>query len=401
MRRTVYSRGALTAAAGARAPAAVDRILISVGCEPAFIADLLGDLREEYADVASRSGSVSARLWYVREIVRCVPHLARNAVRNGTPAMRTRLAAFSLATIATLCLVTIAWIMRDGPPARLVNNAAFSDGIVVNGVGPVKFSMTVLDAAGHRLKGDEVRYQRLSGIPIPVSSRGVARCTERGDALLRARLGALKTDFLVHCEPIGNVRQAGWGNFMTGDAARALTVDAIGLDGEPVTRIAAKLSVADSTVVTLDGSLLRPVKPGRTHVDMDIGDEALGTSVTVFERLTTLPVLRRDQRWVVVPVHLHPAESVRWPLPTGLFFLAVDTDTSEVPTTRAFASWSSHSDFKLSVDGPIMCMPDPRSGVTNTHCLARDSGATLTIRYAGKGARDAFGLLALDREEQH
>jgi hypothetical protein len=167
-----------------------------------------------------------------------------------------------------------------------------------------------------------------------------------------------------------------------------------------VTRIAAKLSVADSTIATLDGSLLRPLKPGRTWVDMDLGDRSVGTSVTVFERLPTLPVLRRDQRWVVVPIHLRPEESVRWPLPRGLFFLAVNTDTSEVPTTRAFASWTAHSDVRLSVDGPIMCMPDPRSGVTNTHCLARASGATLTIRYAGKGARDAVGLLALDREEQ-
>jgi hypothetical protein len=401
MRPITSPQRAITTGSGSATPPRFDRVLISLGCPPGFVADLLGDLRQEYTERAASDGRFAARLWYAREILRSTPHLVWNAVRAGTPATRVRLAAYCLAGIATLSVATIAWVTRNGPPVRLVNGAASAQGIVVNHVGPVQFSTMVLDAAGHRLERNDVRYQRLSGIPIIVSSRGVAKCTERGDAVVRATLGALKTDFLIHCEPVREVRRAGWGNFLVGDSARTLAVDAIGLDGEPVMRIAARLIVADSTVATLDGSLLRPLRPGYTWVDMEIGNQRVGTMVTVFERLASLRALRPDQRWVAVPVHLARAQSVRWPLPTGLFFLAFSTDTAELPVTRGWgSSWGTHPNVRLSVDGPVMCMPDPRTGVSDTHCLARGPGATLTIRHIGGGAPDVVGMLALERQEQ-
>jgi hypothetical protein len=401
MRPITSRRQAFTPRSSTATQPRVDGVLISLGCPPAFITDLLGDLRQEYTERVACDGRFAARLWYAREMLRSTPHLAWSAVRGGTPATRMRLAACCLAGIATLSLATIAWVTRNGPPARLVNGAASSNGIVVNHVGPVQFSTTVLDAAGHRLRRDDVRYQRVSGIEIPVSSRGVAKCTERGDALVRATLGALKTDFRIHCEPVRKVRFAGWGNFLVGDSARTLTVDAVGLDGQPVTRIAAKLIVLDSTVATLDGSLLRPLRPGWTRVEMDIGDQTFDAMVTVFERLPSLPELRPDQGWVAVPVHLERGEWIRWPLPTGLFFLAFSTDTSDLPVPKGWArSQTAHPNVRLSVDGPIMCMPEPASGASNTHCLARGPGATLTIRHIGRGPAEVVGMLALERQEK-
>ena len=382
-------------------PPRVDRTLASLGCDPAFINDLLGDLREEYLHRAAGDGHFVARLWYVREFLRSTPHLAWSAVRDGTPSSRARLAACLLAGIATMSIVAIAWATRNGPPARLVNEAASSDGMVVNYVKPMRFSMAVLDASGHRLERSDVRYKWLSGLPMSVSGRGVAKCTKRGDAVVRATLGALKTDFIVHWQPVKEIRGIGWGNFVVGDPARTLGVDAIGLDGEPVTRIAASLRVVDSTVATLDGSQLRPLKAGFTPVEMEIGNQEVSASVTVFDLQRSLEELRPDQRWVAVPVHLKPGESIRWPLPTGLFFLAFSTDTSAAPSTRSFAPSSSvHTNVRLSVDGPIMCMPEPVSGVWDTHCLAREPGATLTIRHSAGGAGDIVGMLALERQEQ-
>jgi hypothetical protein len=382
-------------------PTRVDRILVSLGCDPAFINDLLGDLGEEYLHRAACDGHFVARVWYVREILRSTPHLAWSAVRDGTPGSRARLAACLLAGIATMSIVTIAWVTRNGPPARLVNEAASAGGIVVNYVGPMRFSMVVLDASGHRLERSDVRYEWRSGIPMSVSHRGVAKCTKRGEAVVRATLGALKADFIVHCQPVKKIRSIGWGNFLVGDPPRTLGVDAIGLDGEPVTRIAAWIRVADSTVATLDGTQLRPLKAGFTSVEMEIGNQKVGASVTVFDLLRSLEELRPDQRWVAVPVHLDRGESIRWPLPIDDFFLAFSTDTSAVPLTRTFAaSLSAHPGVRLSVDGPIMCMPEPASGVTETHCLAHGPGATLTIRNSGRGARDVVGILALERLEQ-
>jgi hypothetical protein len=56
----------------------------------------------------------------------------------------------------------------------------------------------------------------------------------------------------------------------------------------------------------------------------------------------------------------------------------------------------------MSVTGPIMCMPELRPGVLDTHCLARGPGATVTITHSGPGApNEIVGVLALERQEQH
>ncbi|MEA2765121.1 MAG: hypothetical protein QOK07_1525, partial [Gemmatimonadaceae bacterium] len=70
-----------------------DRPLLALGSDPSFIADLLGDLSEEYADRAASDGNFAARVWYVRELVRSTPHLVWSAIQNGTPSGRARLAA--------------------------------------------------------------------------------------------------------------------------------------------------------------------------------------------------------------------------------------------------------------------------------------------------------------------
>jgi len=400
MTRPDISTDRATTAPPKSAPPLVDRALISAGCDAALISDLLGDLREECTHRAASEGHLIARLWYAREILRSTPYLAWSVVRYGSAASRIRLTACLLTGIATFALATIAWVAHRGPPARLVNEGASADGLVINHTGPVRLSMTVLDASGHRLERGDVRYERLSGVPIQVSTRGVARCTQRGDAVVRATLGALNTDFVVHCEPVAEVRFAGWGNFLIGDSARTLAVDAIGIDSEPVTRIAARIRVADSTVATLDGTEMRPLRAGMTPIEVEIGNQTVGANVTVFERLRSLEELRPDQRWVAVPVRLQRGQSIRWPLPTGLFFLAFSTDTAAVPVTRAWGSSGVPPDVTWSVDGPIMCMPEPSSGVSNTHCLAREAGATLTIRRSGGGAGDVVGTLALERQEQ-
>jgi hypothetical protein len=382
-----------------------DRALLALGGDPAFIADFLGDLREEYTYRAARYGVHSARWWYAREVLRSTPHLVWNAIRHGTPNARARLAASILAVVVAFSVLTLAWLTRKGPPASLVvGGGVHSDGIIVNNVGPMQLSMRVLDETGHLLEGTEVRYRLVSGVAIPVTSRGVIKCTQRGDAIVRASLAALTRDVVIHCQPVRKIRGAGWGNFVVGESGRILAVDAIGVDGQPVTLLAARLRVVDSTVATLDdGGRLRPLKPGFTSIDVDIGDNQSGALVTVFEPVRTFEGLRPDQRWVVAPIHLTRGESLRFPLPTGLFWLAFGADSSEMPTTREFgSSFVARSPIKMSVTGPIMCMPELVPGVLNTHCLARAAGATLTLTYSGAGvSHEIVGMLALERQEQH
>ncbi|HMG71595.1 MAG TPA: hypothetical protein VK544_10810 [Gemmatimonadaceae bacterium] len=413
MMPSIRSRqAAITTAAKTRSPLLTERTLLALGADPAFIGDLLGDLSEEYAHRAERDGIFAAKWWYAREMVRSTPHVIWNAMRHGTPRARARLAAGMLAVVVSLSVLTIAWLARNGPPARLVVGAGSdSNGIVVNNLEAVQLSMRVLDAAGHRLQRTDVRYRQVSGAPIPVSPRGAIKCTRRGDVIVRASLATLTRDFVVHCEPVRKIREAGWGNFVVGDPAATLTVDAIGLDGEPVTRIAARLRVFDSTVATLDSSgRLRPLRPGYTSVDMEIGDRVVRAEVMVFEPVRTFEGLRPDQRLVVAPVRITRGASIRSPLPTGVFYLWFSADSSEAPPMRGFVGLGSgsstnvQSPINLSVAGLIICtpMPQPQPGVLGAWCRARAPGAALILTYSGPaGPNEIVGSLALERQEQH
>jgi hypothetical protein len=389
-----------------------ERALLAVGGERPFITDLLGDLSEEYTYRAEHDGVRAARFWYVREMLRSTPHLVWNAIRYGTPAARGRLAASILAVAVTFSVLTVAWLTRNGPPVSLlVGGGIESDGIIVNNLGPVQLSMRVLDAAGHRLERTDVRYQRVSGVPIPVSARGVTTCTRRGDAIVRASLARLHRDFVIHCEPVQKIRDAGWGNFVVGDPASIFTVDAIGLDGQQVTRIAARLRVEDSTIATLDSSgRLRPLRSGETWIDIEIGDRRAGAFVAVYEPVSTFEGLRPDQRLVVAPIRLARGASIRWPLPTGVFFLTFSADSSEAPPARGFVGLGSgssptvQSPVNMTVAGPIMCtrMDESQPDALGAHCLARAPGATLILTYSGPGRpNEIVGSLAFERQDQH
>lgn len=412
MRSLPSRQPAIATTAKSKSALLTDRTLLALGADPAFIADLLGDLSEEYAYRAECDGTYAAKWWYAREIIRSTPHLIWSAMRHGSASARTRLAVYMLTVALSLSVITIAWLTRSGPPARLIAGAGNdSDGIVVNNFGPVQLSMRVLDAAGHRLERTDVRFQQVSGAPIPVSPRGVIKCTRRGDVIMRASLATLTRDFVIHCQPVRKIRDAGWGNFVIGDPAGALTVDAIGLDGKPVTRIAARLRVLDSTIATPDASgRLRPLRPGHTSVDMEIGDRGARTEVTVFEPVRTFEGLRADQRWVVAPIRITRGASLRLPLPTGVYFLTFSADSSEAPPARGFARLGSgssptvQSPVNMSVAGLITCtrMPGVRPDVLGAYCVARTPGATLILTYSGAGGpNEIVGSLALEREEQY
>jgi len=411
--RSIPSRApSVTTAPKTKSALVTERALLALGGDPAFITDLLGDLSEEYTYRAAHDGVYAARLWYVREVVRSTPHLVWNAIRHGAPAARARLAGSILAVVVTLSVLTLAWLTRNGPPASIVVGGGIdSDGIVVNNLGPVQLSMLVFDARGHRLERTDVHYQRVTGAPIQVSTRGVIKCTRRGDAIVRASLVPLHRDFVIHCEPVRKIRDAGWGNFVVGGPAGMLAVDAIGLDGQPVTRIGARLRVEDSTVATLDSSgRLRPLRPGQTWIDIEIGDRREGSLVTVYEPVRTFEGLRPDQRWLVAPIRLARGASIRWPLPTGVFFLTFSPDSSEIPPARGFVGLGSspspivQSPVNMTVAGLIMCtrMSQSEPGVLGAYCLARAPGATLILTYSGPGGpNEIVGSLALERQEQH
>jgi hypothetical protein len=119
----------------------------------------------------------------------------------------------------------------------------------------------VFDAAGHELPDTGVRFQWTSGLAVPVSDKGVLKCTKAGDATLRASLGPLVTPFLVRCRPVHDVLGGGVRNFVVGDPAQNLSFAPVDSAGRPVTLFTAGVSY-DSTVVRLKGWLSRRAPRG-------------------------------------------------------------------------------------------------------------------------------------------
>lgn len=368
-----------------------ERLLVALGVAPTFVEAVLGDLAEEHAMRMERDGPGAARWWYAMEALRSAPYLVRNVVSR-LDARRRLLLFAALTGMAVAIWLILHWRLAESPrPARLV--AGTRDTVVVNHVQPVSFPMRVLDSAGRQLPDTAVRYTQLSGAPIDLSARGIVTCMQRSDATVRASLGSLVTDLTLLCRPVDDVRAIVWNDFLLGEAARELPIEFTGTDGEPVTLLSAQVSVRDSTVATLHGLSIQPLRAGRTFITVKVGNRGTGAAIRVFAPVSTLegldPVRRPEQRLVAAPVHLAPDDVVRWTLPVGLFNLVLLPEREQPAKEGAIMP-------AFRVDGPVMCLPAPGPRVYNSHCLVRGPGATVTLSHPGIVTVPVSGSLALD-----
>ncbi len=206
-----------------------ERMLEAIGLDSDLVEAIVGDLAEEFALRTARDGRGGARLWYIREVLRSAPHLIESALRRGEPRARIRLAAFLTGILLAITASVAAVLLRNGPPARLVANFAdAANGIVVNNIGPVQLPVRVLDRRGHPLESRDVSYRWTAGAPIAVSPQGVVSCAQRGNATVRASLGAITTELDVHCRPVKTLQASSWIDLIPGQVQRDLPFTALG-----------------------------------------------------------------------------------------------------------------------------------------------------------------------------
>jgi hypothetical protein len=231
------------------------------------------------------------------------------------------------------CGVLVAVAACKGTPSQLV--AGIADTVVLHNVRPTRVPIQVLDADGHVLPDTGVRFEWMSGVPVPVSPRGSVTCTQAGDATLRASLGTLAKLFLVHCQPVHEVRGGGEFRLVVGDPPQDLLFDAVDMDGRPVRPLAARVSVSDTTVLTLERWRIRARAPGQAGVDIYIGDQWVHYFVQVYERARTLEGIRPGQH-LAVRVRLAGGELHSWGLPPSPpnYFLTVLPEHDTQPTPR-------------------------------------------------------------------
>ncbi len=367
----------------------LERTLRFIGADIAFADDVLGDLVQERARRAAVRGAWAADLWYVAEALRSIPHLAWHAVRHGGHRGRTHVAALLAMTALAVTMAVFALRTAEDVPVRLEVDGQRTtntvDGIVVHTTHPVRLAMRALDAKGNPMKSSNVRYRWASGAPVGVAANGIVTCAHAGDAILRASLGALAANVRVHCLPVKEVRAEMWLHLVAGGPPQELAFVALDPDGLPVNRLAGEVRVKDSTIVTLHKGVIRPIAPGHTNVSMRFGDGEASTQISVYEPIHSFEDLHRGQRFVVAPLRVARGDTLRWPLPLGLFFLTYQraADSEPIPS--------------FSAEGPIMCLPEFGPTVEFVSCLARGPGASLRIVHPRGSTSVISGSLSLER----
>lgn len=292
----------------------------------------------------------------------------------------------------TACLVLLALASCErasarslGAPARLV--AGKGDTIVVNSVRTTTLPVQVLDDAGHQLPPRRLRFVRVSGDSLRLSSGGQITCERRGDAEVRVVLGALAKRFALLCRPIKGFRFVyGDGRpFVVADPPRTLQFVAVGVDGTPERMLGGTLSIADSTVAELRGLTLYARAAGETMAQLDLGECVWPMGITVYDRVDSPSELRTGKDvFLVSPLRLVDGERRGWRLPRGEYRVGLlsqaGVDTRLVLGTTA-----------------MNCVPWITAG-QDYHCVAL-AGASVDVRNprrAGAGG-ELYGELFVHR----
>ena len=275
-----------------------------------------------------------------------------------------------------------------GPPARLV--AGRTDTIVVNSRSTVTLPVRVLDAAGHELPVARLRYERVSGDSLRLSSRGQLTCDRRADAEIRVTLGALSTRFALRCRPIKGFRFVyGDGRPMiAGGPPRDLQLVAVGIDDMPERMLAGTLRILDSSVAELRGLTVYPRTRGETMVELDLGECLWWIGVTVNERVTSPAGLRfADDIFLESPLRLVDGERRGWKLPRGEYRVGLLTAVG--------------GEAKLALNTTAMnCVPWLTGG-QDYHCVAL-AGAAVDVRNPRRagGGGELYGELFVQRMDR-
>ena len=368
----------------------IERVLRFLGADLPFAEDVLGDLAEERERRRVQQGSALARWWFVREALRSAPHLALNSVRHGGQRGRARV-AIAIAVLALVPTAAVMTLRAESPAVRLEVDAQRNgnprDGVIVNTTYPVRLVMHAFDAEGKPLTSPDVHYRWIAGTRAFVSPTGVITCIKAGDVMVRASLGRLVTTVRIACEPVREVHAPQMMQFVVGGGPEILPFEAVDAAGNRVYRLAGEVRVQDTTIASFSRGYIRPLAPGRTVATMRIGLGQARSAVSVYERVPSFEGLRDDQRFVIAPVHVARGDTIRWPLPEGLFWLQFHPASDTDPTP------------KVVVSGPIECLPGLNAKAGRVHCLAREPGASVRITYAGKSAVNIAGSLSLEQEK--
>lgn len=271
---------------------------------------------------------------------------------------------------------------EPGAPARLLAGAA--DTVVVNNRRPVSIPIRAFDASGRSVPASGISYVRTAGDSLDVTSDGIVTCARRGDATLRASLGAISSEILLRCRPVKKLHIAGPIQFVLGDSSQVIPLEALGVDDSAVDLIAGTVSTMRANVVGVESGLRVSARTaGVSLTEVVVGDEHARVGVHVYEPVNTLDGLRADQRLVSMAMRLESGEMRRWQLPAGGWMMTM------MPYEDA------SSGLKLRVEGAV-CMP-ARLTTRRIVCESKQSWSVVVYNPPTRTASARTGSLLMKR----
>ncbi len=128
-------------------------------------------------------------------------------------------------------------------------------------------------------------------------------------------------------------------------------------------------------------------------VIVDIGDRTARMRVIVHELVGTFEGLRRDQRFVAIPIRVAQGDTAEWTLPAGAFWIKF------LPMREGAAPPT------ITVHGNAGCAPNGDGlrafwlpvGEYGRYCLVRPGAASVTVGHGTMGETVVEGWLLLER----
>lgn len=285
-----------------------------------------------------------------------------------------------------------------GSPVRLAGD--ISDTIIINSRWPKLLPVRAFDAKGRTVVGAPIRFERLGGADIPITSAGAVKCTRSGDLSVRAVLDSLTTHLLVRCRLVDTVQVQGPIQFVLGDSElgrpRAFALGVYSADGRPVSLFTASMFLIDSAVATLRGTTIYPRLQGVSLVQVHVGDHEGVTGVHIYRRVNALDALdtllrvHPGRRALAVPLRVESGTQYRQRLPPGGWMLKLlPREEREPNPIRIFVDGAVCDSNLLNDPGRLGCSAGSRASVIVYRPFARlaspPASAYLLVRGMGGG----------------
>jgi len=262
--------------------------------------------------------------------------------------------------------------LPPGPPVRLAGD--ISDTIIINSRWPKLLPVHAFDATGRPVVGVPIRFERMDGADVPITSSGAVTCTGSGDLHVRVVLDSLTSRVFVRCRLVEYVQIQGPIQFVLGDSElgrpRAFPLGVYSSDGRPVSLYTASIGLADSDVATLRGTTIYPRSPGPTVVGVHIGDRDGGTGVHIYQRvdglaaLDTLLRVHPGRRAFAVSLRMESGTQYRQGLPLGGWMLTLLPREQRGPNPiRMFVDGAACDSNVLNDPGRLGCSTGSRASV--------------------------------------